>query len=1222
VYASPTVAKSFSPATIAVGGVSTLTLTVTNPAENPGSLTGVSLADTYEGSLLNSAAGSLTCSGAGSATLTGGALGGTAVGFSAGTIVAGGTCTLTQGVTATGTSANTTGAPVTTGPVPLTGTPAGPVTLTVSSTPTVAQAFDPAAIAAGGTSALTVTLGNPNGAAIALTDDFTVTLPAGMTLAAAGSTGTCAGVTAANGAGSVSVANGTSLPAGDCTVVVTVTSTTPGTATHTVAAGALATSAGSSAGPVSDSLGVYAPPTVTKSFSPATIAVGGVSTLTLTVTNPAENPGSLTGVSLADTYSGSLVNAAAGSLACSGAGSATLTGGALGGNSVGFIAGTLVPGGTCTLTQSVTATGTSANTTGAPVTTGPVPLTGAPAGPVTLTVSSTPTVAQAFDPAAIAVGGTSTLTVTLGNPNGAAIALTTGFAVTLPAGVTRTADPLAGTCPGVTAAAAGFTVASGTALPAGDCTVVVTVTSATPGTAAHTLAAGALATDAGNNPVASTATLTVHPLGSLSGRVFLDANGDGLFHGSDVGLAGVAVTLSGYAFGPNGVDDGGAGDDLPLAPVTQSTGPGGEYHFSALVGGRYTVTQPTQPVVYLDGITTAGSLGGAATATGVIPSAISGITLDGQHATGYTFGERPGLAARVSGSIWHNTVVPDKTRQAGEPGLAGWLVEAVQGGVIRGTATSAADGTYAIDNLTAGTGYELRFRHPGNLALFGDPVSQDPAYADSVLDLSAHTIANLTLRSGGNVIEQNLPVDPSGVVYDSDTRLPVPGATVTILGPAGFDPALHLVGGTGNHTQTTGDSGFYQFLLLPGTPAGTYTLAVAPPAGYVAGTSTRIPPGPGPFVPGPGPGTVAIQPQATAPTGSQATTYYLSFALGAGVADVVNNHVPVDPVPPGAVAMTKTTPLVNVTRGALVPYTLTATNTLAAALTDAELVDQVPPGFGYRSGSARLDGVPVEPVVAGRTLRWPGLTFTPQEKKTLRLVLVVGSGVGDAAYTNQAWARNSRTGVSISNTATATVRVVPDPTFDCTDLVGKVFDDRNANGYQDDGEPGIPAVRLATARGWLVTTDPAGRFHVACSVVPQAERGSNFVLKLDPRTLPSGFRLTTENPAVVRATRGKLSKVNFGAAIHRVVRVELDDRAFADDSGLLRAPWQAQFDGLPDRLRERPSVVRLAYRTDAPRQALAQERLDRLREALSRRWGELDHAYPLSIETEVTGVSR
>jgi large repetitive protein len=47
-------------------------------------------------------------------------------------------------------------------------------------------------------------------------------------------------------------------------------------------------------------------------------------------------------------------------------------------------------------------------------------------------------------------------------------------------------------------------------------------------------------------------------------------------------------------------------------------------------------------------------------------------------------------------------------------------------------------------------------------------------------------------------------------------------------------------------------------------------------------------------------------------------------------------------------------------------------------------------------------------------------------------------------------------GGEVSGEATATVRVIPDPTFDCTDVIGKVFDDATCNGYQDAGEKGLP----------------------------------------------------------------------------------------------------------------------------------------------------------------------
>ena len=51
-------------------------------------------------------------------------------------------------------------------------------------------------------------------------------------------------------------------------------------------------------------------------------------------------------------------------------------------------------------------------------------------------------------------------------------------------------------------------------------------------------------------------------------------------------------------------------------------------------------------------------------------------------------------------------------------------------------------------------------------------------------------------------------------------------------------------------------------------------------------------------------------------------------------------------------------------------------------------------------------------------------------------------------------------------------------------------------------------------------------------------------MKLDDRTLPSGYRLTTENPRMIRMTRGKIGKLNFGVAIHRVVRLDITRDAF------------------------------------------------------------------------------
>ncbi len=605
-------------------------------------------------------------------------------------------------------------------------------------------------------------------------------------------------------------------------------------------------------------------------------------------------------------------------------------------------------------------------------------------------------------------------------------------------------------------------------------------------------------------------------------------------------------------------------------------------------------------------------------------------------------------AAQVSGTVWTDTN-HDRVLDPGEPRMAGWQVDLLLGGSLVATSTTDANGAYQFTGIAPSSGYIIQFHDPDSGRIWGNAVSNEQGVVPSSgtrdtgtaantgtnsgnpagAVFSSGSLAGLTLVAGDNIVQQSLPIDPSGVVYDAITRNPVPGAQVTLVNGGAAVPDACLVGGT--NTQTTGANGLYQFLLLnpapPGCPgSGTYTLQIVQPGSYLPPASTIIPPTAGPYVPSTG-GVDAIQAQPGAPTGADPTVYYTSFALTlSGVpatssSNVVNNHIPLDPVLGGAIVLTKTSPLVNVSVGQLVPYTISARNTLAANLTNIDIRDIVPPGFKYKSGSASVDGVMAEPVANGRNLAWSNLTLASGATRTVKLLLVVGAGVQPGEYVNTAQAFNNLVPApnpnAVSNVATATVRVIPDPTFDCSDLVGKVFDDRNANGYQDEGEPGIPNVRLATARGWLVTTDAEGRFHVACAAIPDAEHGSNFIMKLDERTLPTGYRVTTENPRDVRLTRGKLSKLNFGATIHKVVRVDMSDAAFEAGTVVLRADWAKQLAGLEERLKARPTVLRLGYKAGADGEALARERLHAVSRQLKDAWQQHDCCHTLLIEEEL-----
>jgi uncharacterized repeat protein (TIGR01451 family) len=309
--------------------------------------------------------------------------------------------------------------------------------------------------------------------------------------------------------------------------------------------------------------------------------------------------------------------------------------------------------------------------------------------------------------------------------------------------------------------------------------------------------------------------------------------------------------------------------------------------------------------------------------------------------------------------------------------------------------------------------------------------------------------------------------------------------------------------------------------------------------------------------------------------------------------------------------------LLNVTRGQQVPYVITLNNRGGMLITDASIVDRLPAGFSYVKGSALLDGVPTEPSVAGTTLSWNGLSLGLNQARTVKLLVIVGAGVSEGEFVNHAQVVNSVTGGAMSGEVSATVRIVPDPTFDCTDVTGTVFDDKNRNGRQDGSEPGLAGVRVMTPGGLGATTDPFGRYHITCAITPNESRGSNFTLKLDDRTLPSGFRMSTDSVQVQRATRGKILQLNFGASIYHVVGIDISDAVFEPGTTEIRDQWKPRIDLLLEELRKEPGVLRLSYIADIEDKALVERRMEAIKKQLTNAWEATKSGYALTIEPEV-----
>ena len=507
----PTLGKAFSPASINAGANSTLTITLSN-ADTSAAMLSAPLIDTLPTGLLVAATpnAATTCGGtvttsASSVTLTGGTIG------------ANNTCTVTVDITAPSggdyTNSLAAGALQTSN-----GNNAAPALATLNvipagpSAPTLGKAFSPATMVQGGTSTLTLNLSNTSATPAVLSAPLVDTLPAGLTVAGVAST-TCFG-TVTTTTTTITLGTGSTIAASSsCTISVNVNAAAAGNFTNAIAAGALQTNNGNNAAPAIATLTVtpLAPnaPTLGKAFSPATIAQGGMSTLTITISNSNSSAATLS-APLVDTWPSGLVTSGGATTTCAGTVTSTST-------TVTLASGSMIPASSsCTVTVNVRASagGSYINTLAAGALMTNQGNNGA-AAVATLTVStpSSVTLAKYFKVPNPYAGALSTLIIKLSNSGSTPAVLLAPLVDLLPNGV-RVAGAASNTCGGVVSAPPGGAkvTLTGGAIPAqGYCTVTVAVTAANAGSYVNTLPVGALQTTRGSNAAAALATLNVAP---------------------------------------------------------------------------------------------------------------------------------------------------------------------------------------------------------------------------------------------------------------------------------------------------------------------------------------------------------------------------------------------------------------------------------------------------------------------------------------------------------------------------------------------------------------------------------------------------------------------------------------------------------------------------------------------------------------------------------------
>lgn len=349
----------------------------------------------------------------------------------------------------------------------------------------------------------------------------------------------------------------------------------------------------------------------------------------------------------------------------------------------------------------------------------------------------------------------------------------------------------------------------------------------------------------------------------------------------------------------------------------------------------------------------------------------------------------------------------------------------------------------------------------GGYRFDGMPVGPALVVVDAPDERFSGSSHRLVVLHGAEVRADFPFIDPAGVVYDAVSGTPIEGATVSIYQDNNTNAVYDAGIDTLAYQQVTGADGAYAWALASAT---SYVINVTPPVGqgYNFPSSTILPT----TAPNPLPDTLNdLNGQATG-------TYYLAFTFAATSGDLIGNDIPLDLLQSGTLLLSKTAGRERVVIGDMLPYSIEAANQLSGSLSDVTIRDITPAGFKLAEGSARLiragtdglfgtaDDVIENLTVSGqRPLDFTGIDFAANETLRIRYVLQVGSGVLQGEHVNRATPYKGA--AVIGNTAQARVTVTSDPIFDTTTIIGKVFHDRDGDGWQDD----------AVARGLTLAGD-------------------------------------------------------------------------------------------------------------------------------------------------------
>ncbi|MBD0346128.1 MAG: DUF11 domain-containing protein [Coleofasciculus sp. Co-bin14] len=264
---------------------------------------------------------------------------------------------------------------------------------------------------------------------------------------------------------------------------------------------------------------------------------------------------------------------------------------------------------------------------------------------------------------------------------------------------------------------------------------------------------------------------------------------------------------------------------------------------------------------------------------------------------------------------------------------------------------------------------------------------------------------------------------------------------------------------------------------------------------------------------------------------AQVTIQNTASASGDNLPAPVNSNPTSLTAGQATLSLTKTADRAAAEPGDTVIYRLALQNTGTVTATNITVTDTLPLGVRFLPQSLQgsiTEGATTTPVtlppavVSNRTVTFTYPSVAP--KQTLNIIY-------GAVVTPDAIRGDGRNVAQEprSNIATFQLRIRPGILSDCGTLIGRVFVDKNFDGQQQPGEPGVPNAVIYMDDGNRITTDPNGLFSLA-NVIAGNRTGTLDLTSLPGYSLAPNRRFIESNSQsrLVRLEPGGMARMNFG----------------------------------------------------------------------------------------------